>query len=373
MMKRLLLLTAAMSLTACTVAPYKQPLDAATAGKLREAAVYAKVDDRGFGVQYFAQDSSAAGAQYGLIGALVTATMDAIANSGPIEIAENGATQLAPVFNHELAAGQFNESLQAQLGQAPLFGAAPAVQPLDKERKWEANAFSEPAALLTSVEYSLTQDLRSLEVVLTAMAVSKDAVQAGSGSKTNRKPGPGIVYRNRLEYHSAPVAAFAEKSQQEIDAEIEQIKARYSQAQATDRRKSSRTTAERNAAMKKEIAKARKTAPADVKAEYYVGQWLANDAALLRSELQTGLATVADLLARDLQDAAPVDPATTPVKTTVVTDDKRIVARMNLHPFKGSLISEPVDYTRPGSNGVAFPRKDKEKEQAAAAAPAAGN
>jgi hypothetical protein len=358
MMKRVLLLAAAMSLTACTIAPYKKPLDATAGGKLREGAVYAKVDDRGFGVQYFAQDSSAAGAPYGLIGALVSATMDTIANSGPLGIAQNGATKLAPVFNHEQAQTRFNESLQAQLGQAALFASAPAIQPLDAERKWEANAFAEPAALLTSVEYSLTQDLRSLEVVLTANVVSKDAAEAERAQKY-RKPGAGMVYRNRLEYRSAPLEAFTERTQQEIDAEIEQIRAKWAKPMRD------KTSAQRRTAMNNEIAKARKPAPPEVKAEHYLSLWLANEAALLRSELQTGLATVADLLARDLQDAAPVDPSTNPNKTPVLTADKRVVFRSNLHPYKGSLISEPVDYNRPLSNGVAYPRKEKAEAAAA--------
>ncbi|HEY0681189.1 MAG TPA: hypothetical protein VGD45_02565 [Steroidobacter sp.] len=54
-------------------------------------------------------------------------------------------------------------------------------------------------------------------------------------------------------------------------------------------------------------------------------------------------------------------------KTPVLTVDRRVVFRSNLHSFKGSLISEPVDYSRPLSNGVAYPRKEKEKSEAAAA------
>ena len=103
--------------------------------------------------------------------------------------------------------------------------------------------------------------------------------------------------------------------------------------------------------MKKEIAKVNKIPPA-VAAEYYVGLWLANDAVLLRNELQAGFAVVSELLARDLQDAAPVDKADMPAKTILVTGDKRVVSRMNLIPFKGSLVSEPVDYVRPGSTGM---------------------
>jgi len=371
MMRRVLLLAAAISVTACTVAPYKQPMDTARAHKLREAAVYAKADDRGFGVQYFAQDSSAAGAPYGLVGVLVAATMDSVANAGPIGIAANGAADLAPSYNHERTAAQFTESLQTRLGQGPLFDAVPTIQTLDKEQKWAANEFPTPTSLLTSVEYSLTQDLRSLEVALTATAVSKDAVKLRKRGNRKGQPDEGIVYRNRFEYRSAPLAVFPEKSDQQIDAEIEQIKAKYAQASQTrsnDRLRANQTTGERERAMKKEIARVRRQAPPDVTADYYVGLWLANDAVLLSNELQAGLTVVADLLASDLQDAAAVDKATKPATTILVSGDKRVVSRMNLPPFKGSLVSESVDYARPASNAVTYPRKKKAE---AAAAPGA--
>src|SRR6476646_5146500 len=131
MFRRTLLLVAAVSASACTVAPYKHPLDQAASARLVQPAVYARADDRGIGVQYFAQDSSAAGAQYGLIGALVTATIDAIANSSPLKVAENGADSLAPKFNHAQVTSDFNDALQVQLVTHPSFGPALTVHPLD--------------------------------------------------------------------------------------------------------------------------------------------------------------------------------------------------------------------------------------------------
>lgn len=75
------------------------------------------------------------------------------------------------------------------------------------------------------------------------------------------------------------------------------------------------TTAERESAIKKEIARARQYPP-EFLAEYYMNMWLANDAELLRNELQDGLAGVAELLARDLQDATVVDKSSRPDKST---------------------------------------------------------
>ena len=357
MMKRLLLLVAAMSVGACTIAPYKQPLDTVASSKLARPAVYSRADDRGVGVQYFAQDSSAAGAPYGLIGALVTATLDAVANSGPIGLAEDSAAKLSPSFDHAGVNSHFNEALQTRLGAVPLFELAPPIQPLSAERKWEAGAFSDPAALLTSVEYSLTQDLRTLQVVLTGALVSREAA-GPSVDRAKSKPGKpkaGVVYRNRFTYHSQPLGGL--KTPEEVEAEVDLIKAKYRSVRL----------AERKAPMQKEIAAAREQIAPEKTAEFYLAQWLANDAALLRSELQAGLAAVAELLASDLQDPTPVDDTTKELKTIVVKGETRVVARVNQHPFKGSLSSEPVDLRVPMSNGTAYPRKDKEKKASAAA------
>lgn len=359
MWKRVLLLAAAVGISVCEAAPKR--LDAANNSKLRGAAVYAQVDERGFGVQFVAQDLLDPTGQSGLLGAVLIEAMDAGANAPRIEVASNRAARLSQSFNHERTVGQFGESLQAQLAQPPLLGAAPTIQALDGARKWEAQQFPEPAAVLTKVEYSLTQDLRSLEVVLTATVVSRDAVKIRKRGVRKGKPDEGIIYRNRLEYRSTPLAVHPEKPAQQVDAEIEQIKEKYSQAslaKSRDRSRANMTTAEREAAIKKETARARRYAP-EFLADYYINMWLANDGERLRNELQVALAGVAELLARDLQDET-FDKSSRPDQPTVVTGDKRVVSRTNF-----SLVSEPLDYTRPASNAIAYARE----ETAEAAAP----
>jgi hypothetical protein len=355
MWKRVLLLAAAIGISVCEAAP-KRPLDAANKDKLREAAVYAQVDERGFGVQFVEQDSSA------MFRGVLIAAIDAGANAPRIEVASSRAARLSQSFSHERTAAQFGESLQAQLAQPPLLGAAPTIQALDGARKWEAEQFPEPAAVLAKVEYSFTRDLRSLEVVLHASVVRKDAVKIRKRGNRKGKPDEGLVYRNWLGYRSTPLAAHPEKPAQQVDAEIEQIKEKYSQAnlsKSPDRSRANMTTAERESAIKKEIARAHHYPP-DFLTDYYIDMWLANDAELLRNELQVGLAGVAELLARDLQDATVVDESR-PDKSTVVTGDKRVVSRTRF-----SLVSEPLDYTRPASNAIAYARQ----ESAQAAAPA---
>jgi hypothetical protein len=347
---KVLLLIAAISVSACTIAPYKKPLDETTSSKFAKPAVYARADDRGVGVQYFAQDSSATGAQYGLIGALVSATIDAIANASPYKIAENGADALVPKFDHQKVTADFVSALNTQLITLPSVDPALTIQPLDKTREWTAAAFTEPVVLLTSVEYVLTQDFRSLEVALMATAVSRDAAAEAAKAKKNAKSDAGRIYRNRFEYYSTPLAPFGEKTPEQLEQEITQIKTDYGKV------KPNSTAAMK---MKKEIEQARKRMPADEKAKHYLDLWLADDAALLRRELLTGLTTVSELLAKDLQDPTPVDVKATQPKTILVDGTERVVVRSNLHPFMGSLRSEPLNFTPPMANGVWYRQEKK--------------
>lgn len=347
MFKKTVLLLAALSVGACTVTPYKRPMDQTSSSKFVKPAVYARADDRGIGVQYFAQDSSAVGAPYGLIGALVTATMDAIVNSGPLEVAENGADALVPKFNHEQVSADFTQSLRNQLIVHHAFDSALAVQPLDKNRKWEMAAFSDDVILLTSVEYVMSQDFRSLGVVLTASAFSREV--AAEQSKGKKKPAKdaGLLYRNRIEYHSTPLAAYPEKSLEEVEGEVASIKTKYGRINNSSDR----------IAMQREISEARKRIPADVKAKHFLEQWLTDDAARVRAELHTGIATVTELLAMDLQNRAPVDTKVKQAKTVVVDGADRVVVRYNFLPFMGAISSEPPNFMPPPANGVWYRRE----------------
>ena len=223
MVRTLVVLVTALAASACTIAPYKKPLDAEMRVKLAQPVVYSRADDRGIGVQYFAQDSSAAGAPYGLIGALVTATMDAIANSTPLGIAEDGATRLTATFDHGQTTGVFNDLLSSRLRTVSLFAETPVVHALDKERKWTAASFQEDVVLVSSLQYSLSQDLRSFEVALetTALHDPTRATGASAKGKSARSKTDGVIYRNRFEYHSAPLADMPGKSPEEIAAALD--------------------------------------------------------------------------------------------------------------------------------------------------------
>ena len=87
--------------------PSKRPLTSAEIAAMSQTDLVLDENNEGVGKSWFMTDSSAAGAQYGLIGALVTATMDAIMNAGPARRAKQAANEVAEV----VLAEKLNESL----------------------------------------------------------------------------------------------------------------------------------------------------------------------------------------------------------------------------------------------------------------------
>src|SRR5262249_20493119 len=63
---------------------------------------------------WFMTDSSAAGAQYGLLGALVTGVMDAIMNAGPSKRASKAANEIAELLPADALTVSMVSALQSQ-------------------------------------------------------------------------------------------------------------------------------------------------------------------------------------------------------------------------------------------------------------------
>ena len=101
--------------------PNKRPLTAESIKAIGKVKVAAAENNRGVEKSWFMTDSSAAGAQYGLLGALVTSVMDAIMNAGPSKRAQKAANEIAAL----VPADALNVSLMSHLqGQVPAADAA---------------------------------------------------------------------------------------------------------------------------------------------------------------------------------------------------------------------------------------------------------
>lgn len=148
---------------------------------------------------------------------------------------------------------------------------------------------------------------------------------------------------------STRLAPAPEKSQAEIDAEVEQIRAKYGKLRSTDPRVRLRA---------KEIREAKQPTPPLVKADYLVRQWLSGEQrARIDSELETGVATVVGLLVRDLADPSLPDPKAQEYKTVLEQKAERSVVRYNFGQYGGGLSSEPTNFQPAPSNATRYSDK----------------
>ena len=114
-MKITLIAGSLLVLSACATEPFpsKRPLTQEAIDKIAETNVVVVENNVGVGVTWFMQDSSAAGAQYGLIGALTTAVLDAIVNAGPSGRADRAANEVSEVMTSEMLNFSLVDSLTA--------------------------------------------------------------------------------------------------------------------------------------------------------------------------------------------------------------------------------------------------------------------
>lgn len=360
MLRKALLPLVLLAVTGCTAVPYKIPLSPEYQAKAETAEVHARTYEHGLGVQYFAQDSSAAGAPYGLIGALVSATIDAIANASPAGIARDSATKLASAYDADSLHAEMSLALSTDPRKATSPGATIPVTKMPTKQKLILAEMTADEVLAVEFFYSLTQDLRAVQVVGMTTLFSKSAAKsAPKGSKA------GMIYRNRFEYLSEPLPPAPPKSKEQIDAEVALIEAKY--ADAGKKKASPEAQRKAEIARRAEIEEARKSDSPRAQADYLVQQWLSDDGLRLRAAVRTGTSSVVSLLASDLADPSNVDvKAKLPPESIVKQDDTRVTVRTNAGAFIGSLTSRPVGYAKPLGNATAYPEPEKKPKQQAA-------
>lgn len=337
-MRSLIAVALAVTLGACataTLVPAKRPLTQAHIETMGATSVV--VSENNFGVEkaWFYTSTASAGAAYGLVGVLVSAAMDAIINAGPSARAQKAANEMAEVFSVE----ELNASLVEQLnrripGNEPVATvtettlvadapadpnapapteavvipvAAPTPPPppsgvyysdVRTEQRLTAREHIEDAVLV-SVRYTLSEDSSTLRVIGTATYQSAQTPYAtpyefrGSVPRTERE---GPAYQNTFTYYSSqlPVPTLTEDLRARL---IENIQESY-------RTESGALPAEGSdeyRAMDRELDNARDDRlTKDEIAIFLTREWLADNGALLRREIEQAHAFIAQYVAQDL-------------------------------------------------------------------------
>src|SRR5688572_11800923 len=120
----------ALALAGCATAPQHpvmRPLTQAHIDTLGPTRVVVSENNYGVEKAWFYTSTASAGAAYGLVGALVSATMDAIINAGPSMRATKAANEIAELVNVDTLNASLREHVRQQMAGA----AAPAAAEAD--------------------------------------------------------------------------------------------------------------------------------------------------------------------------------------------------------------------------------------------------
>ncbi len=336
-------LLVAVLVTGCAAVekyPSKRPVTAEAIHTIGKANVAVAENNQGVTKGWFMTDSSAAGAQYGLLGAIVTATMDAIINSGPEKRAKKAASEVYALYPPET----LNSSLVAQLklvaSEAPAsadgisFGDISTVQKIQ-------NPAALDGVIEISTSYVLAEDASALR--FTAHVVYQDKNLKYStpykfkGSvPTSELSGP--VYANDFTYYSTqlPVPTLTDDLKDRLIAAIENT-------YRTESGELPSPSTQDGKAMAKELEAARDAKlTKDEVAIFLTREWLKDGGSMLRHEIENAHTFAARYIAKDLNFTAvpSVDGADELLETL---PDNRTVRRIGGNSESGSYVSSPGD------------------------------
>ncbi|MBC7768587.1 MAG: hypothetical protein H7124_07350 [Phycisphaerales bacterium] len=377
-MRVLLSAACGLVLVGCATAPVPaaRPLTQAHIETMGPTRVVVAENNYGVMKSWFMTDSSAAGASYGLVGALVTVTMDAIINAGPSRRAREAADEVAQIAPAE----EFDTSLVTRLQQqipgtevavaavvdAALDGSAtpteqgattetPAIvaEPVQTSVAAPSGVtFSEvatvqklsaPDAIDDAVEISTSYTLSEDSSVLRVMAyVTYQSPQtpyvtpyAFEGS-VPRAEQEGPAYRNTFTYYSdqLPAPTLTPELRDRLIASVQQ-----GARDEAGNLPVEGTTEYR--AMERELENARddELTKSEI-AIFLTREWLRDDAALLRQEIAKAHDFIARYVALDLNSTAVPSLDGTDQRIETMADE-RTVRRIGAGVVAGSYVSSP--------------------------------
>ncbi len=354
-----LIMAAIASGCATQPTPNKKPMQQATLDQLKSPVpLLMKTPERyGVATTYFAQDSSAAGAQYGLIGALTTAVMDGIANASPAEIASDNANRIAETIKGDELLNQAYNTLANTKTQLPsslniTFSAPTTRPPKSAEPAKAADGLS------VNIVYLFKSDMSAFQAHA-QVALNMKGVEYKSPYIKDAKPDTsGLIYQNNFTYYSQQLT-IPVKPQMDIDAKVAEIKAKATKNGALPKRDTPQYTK-----MNSDIKQAQKPeyTPKEI-ADKLADQWLANNGESLKAEIKAANKFIAEQLYKDL--ARLEIPDFKGVNQTLETqEDGRVIILAGAGYTAGNVDSMPKNFIGSGwGNAVVYPESKADKEK----------
>jgi len=369
-------------LAGCATAPQypaMRPLTAAHIETMGATPVVVSENNNGIEKAWFYTSTAGAGAAYGLIGAVVSAAMDVIINYGPSRRAQKAANEMAELMPVDALNASLVDHLRRQMAAATapaadatltdvsLAGAADGaalVQASDPAASEAAPAEPVVAAVVTpsgvhyssiesqqrlmardelddavviSTSYTLSEDSSTLRVIAYASYQSAQTPYTTPYQFANSVPRAeqsGPAYRNTFTYYSTqlPVPTLTPELRERLIANIQD-----SARDASGALPAEDTTEYR--AMQRELENARDDRLSkDEIAIFLTREWLRDDGALLRRELDQAHEFVARYVLLDMnRSVAPSLTGSDELLETVA--DSRTVRRVGAGTAAGSYIS----------------------------------
>ncbi|MDQ8027240.1 MAG: hypothetical protein REJ23_00825 [Brevundimonas sp.] len=340
-MRILVCALAALSLAACATAPVPnaRPLTAEHIATMGPTPVAVGENNLGVTKSWFYQSSAQAGAQFGLIGALVSATLDAIVNYGPSKRATQAADEIAEIMPTEALDASLAAEFRRAAAETP---GATGVVIADVSTVQKITA---PDAINDAAEvqafYRLSEDASTLQIGVTvtyhntALPYVSPYTFEGSPPKTELE---GPTYRNTFTYTSnqLPLPVLTPELKERLIVSIQDSARDETGAlpvEGTDAFKS--MTRELEQARDDELSKAEI-------AIFLTREWIKDNGALLRAEVENGHAFIARYVVLDMnRTAIPSLEGQDEVVETLA--DGRTVRRMGSGTLAGSYTSSPGD------------------------------
>lgn len=336
---------AAIALAGCATAPQYPSMRPMTPAHIETAGpTEVVVSETNFGVEksWFYTSTASAGAAYGLVGALVSAAMDAIINAGPSRRAQKAANEIAELMPVEA----LNASLAAQFNQQ-LPAADAVVTGISYSGVARAQRFGEETppedAVHVATSYVLSEDSSTLRVIASVSYQSAQTPYTTPYTFEGSVPRPereGPAYRNTFTYYSQqlPVPTFTPELQARLVASIEDSVRDENgalPAEGTDEYRS----------MQRELENARDDRLSkDEIAIFLTREWLRDDGALLRREVEQAHAFIARYALLDLNNTA-VPSLAGQDELLETTEDGRSVRRLGVGTVAGSYVSSAGNVT----------------------------
>lgn len=379
-MRTLMAAICAIALAGCATAtpvPAARPLTQAYVATLGPTPVVVSQNNNGVEKAWFYTTTASAGAAYGLIGVLVTTTMDAIINAGPSARAQHAADEVAEqlsvdVLNASLVDHLNRQGAAAVAAPTPVDSNAPAAD-VSATVQSGADAAVVPAtapaetlaaptgvsftgastvqtlstpgpfddAVQISVSYTLSEDASTLRIVATATYQSaatpyhSQYQTAGSPPRTELE---GPAYRNTFTYYSRqlPVPTLTPELQERLVASIQDSARDGGGALPAE------GTQQYNA-MNREVAAARDDhLTKDEISIFLTREWLRDNGALLRDQVEQAHEFIARYLLLDINRT--VVPNIAGQDELVETmPDERTVRRIGAGTAAGSYVSSAAN------------------------------